>query len=809
MTQILQLNCAEKRNDMTITLGTTIKELLDEKLISVRTYNVCNSNRLNTVAEIKKYHDSNPDSFINLRNCGKKSTLELRSIIDVIQPEIKAVDKFDTVSQPIRQTFIDEYELFVNDPYIDENLVSFFQNKFPNPSSFFNATIYNYTDILTKYTGEPKLLYLFREQVIMMLCDIAKQLEHKLPEGDEFSTKVLNISNDLSNSFKQQFLVDFCKYKLHRSRRLYLELEYTRLVEDSSAIVQKLANSYIKSFYDLIPLFSLDKNLFVGKFGGKRKSALDFYINVRNPFYTIFEKILWGDVDEDALMISVLFPYISNEAVDWVKSFYIKHSYYPMFYIVCDFLKNSYIREHEMFCLRYGLNEQKIMFSLAEIAKRFDVTGERVRQILSKQYLCKEDIYKSPFWKHYFEQNIVLFTDTSDSFLELCSKENVSISFDAFAEICNIIFKFQFSDEFDCKFCCPKKYFSIIHSIFSKLYELRNTKCSEDTTMRICDILPKQTVETTEIRDAIFNIIIPSIGIEASNDTLYFKKNFVDIEKEAYQILYKNGEPLHIEDLVSQIKESNAQFELKDDTIKNKIRLSKIILPIGKTSMCKLQHWRNVFGGSIRDLLRKIMSERETPVSLDELTSLVTDVFESTNRNSINSNLSSSDEFVSFANGYFGLRSKDYPPQFVEVDLSKQRLSFNERFEQFQEFVHTYFRIPYCSGADDEDSLYRWYNNVFNYNVDSTEEQRRILKDFVESNKSLPQNGTEVRFKKLCQEYLDYVKTNYELPNHKEGATLYNWLKKTLPNYISYNDNRKIYFTKLIEELQSYGFNII
>ena len=83
------------------------------------------------------------------------------------------------------------------------------------------------------------------------------------------------------------------------------------------------------------------------------------------------------------------------------------------------------------------------------------------------------------------------------------------------------------------------------------------------------------------------------------------------------------------------------------------------------------------------------------------------------------------------------------------------------------------------------------------------------MKDFVESNKSLPQNGTEVRFKKLCQEYLDYVKTNYELPNHKEGATLYNWLKKTLPNYISYNDNRKIYFTKLIEELQSYGFNII
>ena len=265
---------------------------------------------------------------------------------------------------------------------------------------------------------------------------------------------------------------------------------------------------------------------------------------------------------------------------------------------------------------------------------------------------------------------------------------------------------------------------------------------------------------------------------------------------------------MHIEELVSLIKGNNVHFELNDDTIRNKIRLSKKILPIGKTSMCKLIHWRNIFGGSIRDLLRKILNERETPVNLDELTSLVTDVFENTNRNSINSNLLSSDEFIYFANGYFGLRSKTYPPQFIEADPSKQRLSFDERFQNFKEFVNTYLRIPYCSGADDEDSLYRWYNNVLNGNISTTDEQRRMLNDFVDSNKELPQNGTEVRFKKLCQEYIDYVKSNYELPSYREGATLYNWLKKTLPNYLSYNDNRKTYFSKLIEELETYGFYI-
>lgn len=138
----------------------------------------------------------------------------------------------------------------------------------------------------------------------------------------------------------------------------------------------------------------------------------------------------------------------------------------------------------------------------------------------------------------------------------------------------------------------------------------------------------------------------------------------------------------------------------------------------------------------------------------------------------------------------------------------KQRLSFDERFKNFKEFVNTYLRIPYSSGAEDENSLCRWYHNVQNGNIDTTEEQRRILNEFVDSNKELPQNGKEIRFKKLCQEYLDYVKSYYELPNYKKGATLYNWIKKNLSNYLSYNDNRKLYFTKLIKELEDYGFKI-
>lgn len=801
---------------MIINLGTTIKELLAEKLISVRTYNVCYSNKLFTVEDIKKFHDTTTsDSFLRLRNCGRKSTLELCSVIKDIKPEVidvdedVEVDEFDIINQIIRQTFIDEYELFVNDPNVDIELISFFQEQFSNPSSLYNGIVYNTTKIFSEVTGNAKLVYLFREQLVFILNDIAKQLAHKLPEDDEFAVNLLNISQTLTDTLKKDFLADYCRYKLNESRRKFLENEYLRLVSSSSVIVQKLANYYIDSFYKLIPLLDFDRTSFVLRFGGKKKSALNYFNNILTPFSQIFEKILYGDVDEEALAVSIYFPFLTTESIDRVKNFYKMNSYYPMFFIVCEFLKNSKLRDHEMFCLRFGLNDHHYLYSLAEIAQKFDLTRERVRQILNKQTLSKEPLSHSPFWKHYFVQDFILITDSSAVFKEICSSEKVFITFEAFAEICNIIFKFQFSDEFDCKFCCSKKYFSNIYNIFSSFDKLKKKRYSEDTTYNVFDIVPKEVLNIPGIEDAIYSIVIPALHISVSNGSIFFNKNFVDIEKEAFDILYQKGEPMHIEELVSLIKGNNVQFELNDDTIRNKIRRSKKILPIGKTLMCKLVLWKNIFGGSIRDLLRKIMNERETPVNLDELTSLVTDVFENTNRNSINANLLSSDEFVYFANGYFGLRSKTYPPQFIEADPSKQRLSFDERFQNFKEFVNTYLRIPYCSGADDEDSLYRWYNNVLNGNISTTDEQRRMLNDFVDSNKELPQNGTEVRFKKLCQEYIDYVKSNYELPSYREGATLYNWLKKTLPNYLSYNDNRKTYFSKLIEELESYGFNII
>lgn len=57
----------------------TIDKIFKNKKISVRSYNVCKSNKLNTIFELKDFYNKR-GSFRYLRNCGSASNIELISI---------------------------------------------------------------------------------------------------------------------------------------------------------------------------------------------------------------------------------------------------------------------------------------------------------------------------------------------------------------------------------------------------------------------------------------------------------------------------------------------------------------------------------------------------------------------------------------------------------------------------------------------------------------------------------------------------------------------------------------------------------
>ena len=793
---------------MIITLNTTIKELLDYGIISVRSFNACKNNKLITLADIKKYAEAHNNCFMSIHHCGRKTSSELLSLIQESQQYVSIENIFDTVTEPLRQIFIDEYELFVNDPNCDEQLINLFKEAYPNPGDFFKACLHDTSNLLSEYTDNPRLQYFIHSRIVNILAEINDRIKASISSEDDYCKHIQKLAVQIKGIFEKNSLANFCRYELSEPRRQYLESSYSLLVSKSDRITKNLANAYFPSMYELIPLLELNSTDFIKRLGTKKTTASSFFSNVVTPFHKTFTGIVYNNIDDLTVIISSYFPFLSETAVAEVRNYVQAHSSYPMFKITCEFLLNSDSRDHQVFCYRYGLINPEHTYNLLEIAKIFGLTRERIRQILKAFHLSKEPLAMPSLWSSYFNNEIILVTEKSEFFSKICSEEAVVMSFIAFAKISAQLFKLSYCDEFECAFICSKKHLSTFHKVFTTLTTLKKEKYAEDTSMHISDIISPKVLAISGMYDVITTAIIPSLNLELSNDFILFKKNYVDVEKEAYHILYEKGEPMRIDDIIAIIKSNNPSFRLSPDFIKNKIRLSDKILPIGNTTMYKLNHWRTVFGGTIRDLIRQIMAENDTPVSLDELTSKITNVFEHTNRSSISSNLQSSSEFVSFGGRLYGLRSKTYSPEYAEVDPSRIRLSFEERFSQFKDFVNRYARLPYNSGADEENTLWRWYNNVFNQCIESTDEQRALLKEFIDSNRYLPQNGTELNFKKNCSDFIRFVESKYELPTRKTSEFLFNWFRKNLDKYLTYTDNRKLFFSNLLEELNSYGFVI-
>lgn len=80
---------------------TTIEDLLYEKKISVRSYNVCKYNNLETVQDLTEYYSIHK-TFDLLRNCGRKSNEELSSV--VMDYSLEIVSRPDTTLEKDKNT---------------------------------------------------------------------------------------------------------------------------------------------------------------------------------------------------------------------------------------------------------------------------------------------------------------------------------------------------------------------------------------------------------------------------------------------------------------------------------------------------------------------------------------------------------------------------------------------------------------------------------------------------------------------------------------------------------------------------------
>lgn len=792
--------------------ATTLLTLVTEGQLSMRARNVCASWGLYTVQDVFNFVEEG-NSFIKIRQCGLKTAVELENLVRTFAGD-KAADLYFNSFGPV--VCEKATEIFARRKFETTESQSLFELAYPSVAVFFNMMM-NHPD---GFAGAPKVHATSTEvafQAVSVAVSLAENMlkAFKRVDGDDPSTLPFLMIDDIErNLAKIHQLVerDYRKIKIMRrlsdSKKKLLQRKYNVLLGRSTTIVSNYAKHLFPDCEDLVAVSQMEYEEFMRRYGSKRKSATGFYNSVLLPFNNYLLRLI--DQPEDIRSIAkVDFPFLSGNELDFVAQFRRKYDYYPVFHIIYKYILSRNERDVEMFTLKHGIGPTLEKLELDEIGTRFRLTRERVRQITSIPLFLKDiDVYilDHIHVNYYDSTSLYVVFPISRWFTDLVRREKIPSSFGFVADVYCYYFDFKLAGRRKNlrlqRISTEETVDRLVEILIQKLAEKRPAVQYVDTRDILAQI--EKPAGKSEDREKILTQILPGLKIGFYDGRVVFPKNVCKVEDEVIMMLEKAGKPLHIKHIIERLRYENPSLSLKDTTIKYILQHTEHIRPIGKSSHYALTRWENISTDSIRDIIRKILSESHTPVPLSEINKRVLVDYPWTNEKNIYANLSISKEFVMYGEGVFGLAGKNYPSSYRPVKGPKAHHTFHERLSDLRQFVANNKAMP-CQGAPDprEASLSRWIDNALTRKIKIEDEYLEVLRRFIDMHKEIPQNCREKIFLANCKAFIAFVKKNHGHPGYKTCPSLYNWFIKNYHVYRNYNDNRTRYFENMLSKLKT------
>ena len=807
---------------MEFNLDTTIKELHELGIISVRTYNSLHYAGMDTLGEILNNIET-PMDLLNIRNFGRKSYTEVDAILNQMIREHKAVvpeqkeAKFAALGETIIGIITDAYNEVTAG---DTEVKAYLQAAHPQPCDMHELVMGDLDNMLVvveEYTLNENLeiRHSYKEFIELVLNKMEYTQEAENAIYVEYKRKSLNLAIKMENFSYEQI----SKYFLSPIARDYLEKTYQALLESSLSVRSKnFAAKFLPHFYDLIkyaeePLASY-RSICPGQSMMKTLTEL-FQFNQK--FKREFDRV--SKLSDDEIQTEFLkrdYPYLVSRQRQFVFDFIKENNHAPLFFLMLQYLRLSENKSNKIYCLLHGIFDGKKR-TYYEIADAMNLSRERVRQIVYGTIEVQESALASnDGWDYYNELfDLPFIYERTEGYVRLKEVEHLTADFEVFASLVKLKANFKAEDVEGHTILMNNKYSDLkLTDCLDTLYSIIDAKYSADTYVPIDSVLftvPEQL--RPAMKELVKHITTEIYKVQITEDEkLYLPQNYIDIAEELYDILDKKGEPMHVEDIFKEFKTRYPDHKFTDPLqIKSYLFKHKHIKAVGKTSCYALDSWEGVYFGSIRDLLVDLLSDSDIPLHIDNLYDGVTEHYPKTTKASIAATMEDENfqRFIEFEGSYFGLTSKEYPAEFVPAS-SVQRYSFEDRFQMFKDFIETYRRFPSYNGGDKEASLMRWYYNVTTEVLSMTDEQRALFNDTLKRYDELgiPRYATESEFLLKCQDVKDYIRQHHTLPTNREAPELYAWLRRSRDNYDSYTDKRRQYMTDLLNYVLSFGFSI-
>ena len=807
---------------MEFILDTTIKELYEHGIISVRTFNCLCCAGMNTLGEILDNIET-PMDLLKLRNFGRKSYTEVDAILNQMIREHKAVvpeqkeAKFAALGETIISIITEAYNEVTAG---DTEVKAYLQAAYPQPCDMHELVMGDLDNMLVvveEYTLNENLeiRHSYKEFIELVLNKMEYAQEAENAIYVEYKRKSLNLSIKMENFSYEQI----SKYFLSPIAKDYLEKSYQAQLESSLSVRSKnFAAKFLPHFADLVkyadePLASY-RNICPGQ---SMMKTLTEIFQFNQKFRREFDRV--SKLSDDDIQTEFLkrdYPFLMNRQRQFVFDFMKEYNHAPLFFLMYHYLRLSENRSNKIYCLANGIFDGRRR-TLNEIAEVMNLSRERVRQIVYGTIEIQESaLANNDGWDCYNELfDLPFIYERTEEYVRLKEVEHLSADFEVFASLVKLKADFKAKDVEGHTILMNNKYGDLkLTDCLDTLFSIIDAKYSADTYVPIDSVLftvpeqfrPVMKELTKHITTEIYKVQI------TEDEKLYLPQNYIDIAEELYDILAKKGEPMHVEDIFKEFKTRYPDHKYTDPLqIKSYMFRHKHIKAVGKTSCYALDSWEGVYFGSIRDLLVDLLSDSDVPLHIDNLYDGVTEHYPNTTKASVAATMEDENlqRFIEFEGGYFGLTSKEYPAEYVPA-TSVQRYRFEDRFQMFKDFIETYRRFPSYNGGDKEASLMRWYYNVTTGILSMTDEQRAMLNDALRryDEHGIPRSATESEFLLKCQDVKDYISQHHTLPTNREAPELYAWLRRSRDNYDSYTDKRRQYMTDLLNYVLSFGFSI-
>ena len=567
----------------------TLKELLDNGYISVRTYNVLRYNPTleytdNTIiAQIKKDF-SNPSDLLKLRNFGKKSFFELNNVLSLI-PDVSSTV---VVEQNIGESNNDIDELIyevINSSYdiafSDENAYTLFIRKlYPTAEDIHHTILRDYSILFSIYREfDINGNTIIRQYFLDYIREVLQCFKEVETSHIGIYTVYAQSENELSQAISIFSFTDRYRYFLDDFKREYIRNYYISLCDTSISVRTKhFIDKFLPTFDDFLPyvdkdsVFILDKlSKFINRTSKTLVEIIDICSKVRDKFLEV-------EISENSIIrtntLKEKYPYLIYKQREFVVNYQNKYKTLPHFYLLYQYLyavccsndnKNRTIR---IFCSHNGLIglEKK---NLDEIAKEHRLTRERIRQlstfkeinkILSEYFPIDVSFYSELLNKQYFFSN-------DPEYHRIRKNQNLAFDFKTFGMLYCIYTGFEYinfkgveivySNNLFKTNCLEKKLEAILYKSSMRIIQ--------DERTDITTYISKSSKYFEEEKKLLFLVFeyLNIANIRFEGNSIVFKQNSIDVTTELAKILEKKGEPMFLQDLFIAFKSKYPKHKLE------------------------------------------------------------------------------------------------------------------------------------------------------------------------------------------------------------------------------------------------------